>query len=316
MNTQISPLVLEAARATMLKISPNVLHKDPNLTIFTIPVEGVELVEQQLDAFLGKYTFRSWYEQRPDGAWHPCIWWHHRKDADFPIDEEFHTDLLTLEFTGEISLDFETEEPDEDHGDKVPAAKITSIRLKPTAGGVTLLSFHLQVRPGLGKDNLLLQEHQYRPVMITLGETTIAPKKGKQQSLPLGPPSSSSSTPSETQSATESESATRADAGSPNPDGVTSGDPQQAGVCTTVEQNAPAPPVPSEAPATQSTPAGSAGAPADIGMDPDLEAQVSAFEDKAREDLKAFQERNSRGVVDGRSERVKHQDAQKRRGTH
>ncbi|HEY6925971.1 MAG TPA: hypothetical protein VI653_20995 [Steroidobacteraceae bacterium] len=297
MQTQISPLVLEAARGVMTKISLNVLHKDPKLSIFTIPVEGVELVEQQLDAFLGKYTFRSWYEQRPDGAWHPCGWWHHRKDSDFPIDEEFHTDLLTLEFTGDISLDFETEEPEEDDGDRVPAAKITSIRLKPTAGGVTLLSFHLQVRPGLGKDNLLLQEHQYRPVVITLGETTLAPKKGKQQSLPLGPASSPSSTPSETQSATESESATAEDAEE-----------------STQDQASPESAAHPDPDATNGTPVDPI---TNNQMDPDLEAQVSAFEDQARKDLEAFQERNARGgVLDGRSERIKHQDAQKRRGTH
>lgn len=126
MNTQISPLVLEAARATMLKISPNVLHKDPNLTIFTLPVEGIHLVEQQLDAFLGKYTYRSWYEQRGDGSWHPCSWWNHRKDADFPIDEEFHTDALTLGLSGDEQLEFETEEPEEEGDDRVPAAKISS----------------------------------------------------------------------------------------------------------------------------------------------------------------------------------------------
>jgi hypothetical protein len=271
MNTDLSPLTLENARGTALKLSLNVLHKDPNLTIMTLPVEGIELVQEQLDGFLGKHTFRSWYDQRADGSWHPCAWWHHRDDADYPIDAAFHTDKLTLGLSGEQVLEFERQEPEEEDDDAVPAAKITAIRLKPTPGGVTLLSFHLQVRPGLGKDNLLLQEHQFRPVTITLGETKIAPKKGKQQSLALEP-AKEPTAPIETELTNEQ----RAELA-------------QARQGESTEQ--------SEHPDPDAT-----------NGDPSVD--LARFEEGARAEAERFKQRAS-GVIDGRSERVKHQDETK-----
>lgn len=292
MKTDPSPLTLENARGTTAKISLNVLHKDANLTIFTIPVEGVELVEEQLDSFLGKYTFRSWYEKRKDGSWHPCGWWLHRKDADFPIDEEFHTDSLTLGLSGDQVLEFETQEPEEEDDDKVPAAKITSIRLKPTAGGVTLLSFHLQVRPGLGKDNLLLQEHQFRPVTVTLGETTLAPKKGKQQSLPLEP-GKGNTTPltgehiAATSNGEAQESAPPADEGS------------EGAAETVTDSGTEAHPDPDATNGTADDPA----------------TDLARFEAGATQAAAEFKTLAENGVIDGRSERVRHQDRQRARGS-
>src|SRR5579863_9751469 len=152
-------LKLEDAHATMKKISINVLGKDAENTLFTLPLEGIELSREQLNGILGDRTFEAWYQQKPDGAWHPMDYWRLRKNGDFAADDEFTCDELTITLSGEKEIEFETEEADEEDPDseEVPAAKIHSLVFKPTAGGVTLLSLHMQVRPGMGKDNLALQ---------------------------------------------------------------------------------------------------------------------------------------------------------------
>lgn len=345
MHTDPSPLVLERARGTALKLSLNVLHKDPNLTIMTLPIEGIELVQEQLDAFMGKHTFRSWYDQRADGSWHPCAWWNHRDDADFPIDAAFHTDTLTLGLSGALQLVFERQEPAEEGDDPIPAAKITSIRLKPTPGGVTMLSLHVQVRPGLGKDNLLLQEHQYRPITITLGDTKVAPKKAKQQSLPLEPAKdtnqqegntreeSGHGAPLSAEQIEELQRTRQSDSAGEPPD------EKLAEACrlVIVDQKASISFLQNELligynraarllEAMQvlqivgpTEPNGERAVlvpvgwtpPTEIAMDPELEADMTKFEADARESLAAFADRNNRGVWDGRSERVKHQDEQR-----
>lgn len=182
-----NPLTLDNARGLMRKISINVLNKDANYTLFTIPVEGVPLTAEQLDSFMGEYTFRSWYEQKKDGSWHPMGWWSKRDNGDFQVDERFACELAKVVVSGDQELEFEAQESDEDDDDDAasPAARITNVVLTPKAGGTTLLAFHMQVRPGIGKTNLALQEHQFRHVSITLGESSVVVGKGKQQSLPL-----------------------------------------------------------------------------------------------------------------------------------
>lgn len=307
----VSPLVLDGARAGMRKISINVLNKDAKYTLFTIPIEGIELNEQQLDAFMGPYTFRSWYEQRKDGAWYPNVWWSRRKNADYPIEDEFDCESLTIEVSGEEELEFESEESDEDDDEMRPGARITCVVLKPTAGGITLLSFHMQVRPGIGHANLVLQEHMYRSVLLTLGETSIAAKKGgKQQSLPLG--GKGSGTGNSKPAAQGAEVTPQTDLALDTAIGRPPAFESKGGEAIDDELRGRHPEGSGEVMGADAHPdPTNTELSAENGMDADLAADLQRFEDDARRNLEDFTSVSTRGVIDGRSERVKHQDAQR-----
>ncbi len=181
-------LDLDGAAAMMRKISINVLNKDSEQTLFTCPVEGIELPEKPLDALMGYGTFRSWYNQGADKIWRPMPWWEKRNKGDFQVEDEFVCEGVIIRVAGGKELEFENYEPEDEDDEKDtarPAARITNIILKPTPGGITLLSLHLQVRPGIGKTNLALQEHQFRHIHLTLTETKLDEKEGRQQPLPL-----------------------------------------------------------------------------------------------------------------------------------
>lgn len=186
-------LVLERAGGRMRKISINVLNEDSKYTLFTFPVTDIGLQAEQLDAMLGFGTFRSWYNQRSDGVWEPMTFWQHRKNGDYPVTDEFRCEKAIIVVSGDQELVFEPPERDEDEDDadeedKVPAAKISDVVFKPTVGGITLLSFHVQVRPGVGtQKNQLLQEHMYRAILVSLLDTKAIERKARenQQQFPF-----------------------------------------------------------------------------------------------------------------------------------
>jgi hypothetical protein len=183
----MSQPTVENANALLKKISINVLGQDAEQTRFTLPLEGILLTKDQLDAYLGKGTFASWFNHRRDGADVPMDWIARLPKGEIALAEEFEAEGVEIIVPGKKPIVFETVEADEDDDEAVdqPAGRITNIVLKPTAGGMTLMSFHLQVSPGLGDDNLTLQEHQYRRVTLTLGDLTLSERKGRQQALPL-----------------------------------------------------------------------------------------------------------------------------------
>ncbi len=183
-------LQLEKAPGFLRKISINVLNKDAAFTLFTLPIEGIPLSPEQLDAFMGEFTYRSWYEQRKDGSWHPMPWFALLEDQSLALDTKFACKSATLRIERsdylfeEYSAD-EDAEDDDDGDDMRPAARISSIKLKPTPGGTTMASFHMQVRPTNRKSREALLEHMYRHIEVTFGETSVVAKKAKQQSLAL-----------------------------------------------------------------------------------------------------------------------------------
>jgi hypothetical protein len=181
----MSVLKCENAQAFTRKISINVLGKDPENTLFTIPLEGIALNREELNAYMGERTFESWFDKRKDGTWVPMDWISRLPEGSITLDEKFETDGVEIIVSGKKELVFEPTEPDDDDDAPEPAARIGQIVLTPKVGGITLLAFHLQVRPGLGKENLLLQQHQYRHVTLTLGNLEQIKRKGRQQDLAL-----------------------------------------------------------------------------------------------------------------------------------
>lgn len=185
----MTQIAFDAAAAVMRKISINVLGKDAENTLFTLPLEGIELSREELNALLGDRTFEAWYKQNKDKSYHPMDYWRERKNGDFESDAVFKCETCIIEVSGGKKIEFEMLKADENDPDseEVPAAKAHSLVFKPMPGGITLLSLHLQVRPGVGKDNLALQNHQYRPVKVSLaGERKAGKADGAQGSLALG----------------------------------------------------------------------------------------------------------------------------------
>jgi hypothetical protein len=183
-------LKLEKAPGFLRKISINVINKDAAYTLFTLPIEGIPMSEAQLDEFMGEYTFRSWYEQRKDQSWHPMPWWSKRDKGNFELDAGFVCKAVTVTIEGtdyrfdEYCIDEESDEDEEDE-DMRPAGRISSVKLTPTPGGTTQLSFHLQVRALAGKARDQLLDHMYRHIAVTFDDASVAAKKVKQQALPL-----------------------------------------------------------------------------------------------------------------------------------
>lgn len=189
-------LQLEKAPGFLRKISINVLNKDAAYTLFTLPIEGVPLSREQLNAWLGPYTFESWYEQRPDSAWHPMPWFSLLEDCGIALDTKFacKAAVLTIGRSDyrfeEYSADEDADEDDEEGDDLRPGARISTLKLKPTPGGTTMLSFHMQVRPTNRASREALLEHMYRHLAITFLETSIVARKQRQEVLALESPAS------------------------------------------------------------------------------------------------------------------------------
>ncbi|MGH8259392.1 MAG: hypothetical protein ACREUG_06840 [Steroidobacteraceae bacterium] len=189
MTKSAAPFSLDNAHALLRKISINVLDQNADATLFTLPLEGIPLSREQLNAYVGPYTFESWFNQdAKTKLWSPMPWVGRLPKGEIALEDEFESDGAEIIVSGNKTLVFEADEETDAEEDGEPSApvRVTAIRLKPQVGGITLMSLHLQVRPGLGTKNLALQEHQYRTVSVTLGNTALIERKGKQQALNFG----------------------------------------------------------------------------------------------------------------------------------
>lgn len=191
MSLKKQTLKLKSAIASALKISLNVIAKDPANTIFTVPVEGIELGRKALNDYMGDGTFESWYEEHEDG-FKPRTWVERLPKGEIKLDEEFDAESCVITPPSGQPLNFDAEQLDKDdpeNEDKTPApgARITTIVLKPTSGGITKLACHMQVRPGLGAKNTTLQKCQFQKIGITLARVKLSERKARQQELPLAP---------------------------------------------------------------------------------------------------------------------------------
>jgi hypothetical protein len=176
------------------KISNNLeRHGDDYVTAFTIPVTELMLTKAELNAFMrDKYCHQSWYDTtKGNQAAEPMPWW---GGESFYVSEAFEADKGSIIVSGDRELEFESEgDPKEDT--YKPAIVVSKIVLTPRTGGLTEFNGSIYVRPGIGKTNLALQDHQHREVKLTLIDGRVAEREKRQPQLPMGePPADSSST--------------------------------------------------------------------------------------------------------------------------
>jgi hypothetical protein len=169
-------LKLEKVICRLGKISNNLeKHGDEDVTEFNIPISGVLLTAKQLNDFMDDpHCDRAWFNTK-GSLKEPMPWW---QRGEFSVSESLEAEACTIIVSGDQEIEFEAE-------GKLPGCKISRITLAPQVGGMTEVCFQLQVRPGIGRENLLLQEHQNREVRLTIAKSRVALKRGKQQNLAL-----------------------------------------------------------------------------------------------------------------------------------
>lgn len=154
------------------KISNNLeLHGDEEVTAFQIPVEGVMLDAKELCALLeDKFAHQLIFNDKR-GLKEPTDAL--RKLDALKLKDNFEGATVIMTLTGDRELEFDE-------------CNLKELTLEPQVGGLTALAFKVYLRPGIGANNLLLQEHQHREVKLTITNATVAMKaKSRQQDLPL-----------------------------------------------------------------------------------------------------------------------------------
>lgn len=185
---QAKALNVEDKTCRLGKYSNNTeFHGDDWDGAWTFKLTGLMLTKDELNAFLAdKHAHASWFDS-VKGVHQPMPWWH---SEIFYVSDSFEIEQLAIVVSGQRKLEFEGQEPDADEQDDVgrPAAVLSKITLKPQYGGMTELCGHLTLRPGFGKENIILQQHQHREVKVTMLDGAVREKSSKQDSLPLAPP--------------------------------------------------------------------------------------------------------------------------------
>ncbi|MGH8266228.1 MAG: hypothetical protein ACRETS_02795 [Steroidobacteraceae bacterium] len=170
--------------AKLGKIANNL--ENPNadpVTGFTLPLEFA-VDRKQLNALMGEDFDRAVYgvdgepvlPRAGDETDHPDLLAPvdgFRRCAALQLKDAYEDVEAHLAFTGDRHLTYS-------------GCKVSDITLSFEVGGVTRIGLHLYVHPGIGHENLLLQEHQKREVGVELSGGKLATKSDKrQQNLPL-----------------------------------------------------------------------------------------------------------------------------------
>lgn len=277
-NTKTGAFALVDEHARMGKIGNNLeRHGDTDEMLgWTLPITAM-LPAEQIDALKGEYFHRSLYNINKN-PWEVVEGF---KDCA-PLEDErtFEGVKASLQFTiAQRELEFE-------------GCRVTKIFYEAQLGGLTKTWFHLYVHPEIGEETSLLLEHQNGEVSITLADGKLALKKNpKQQSLPLDPPRSDAPPASSSSDQVMPESDGALDAASD----------QVAGADVHAD--------PSETNGTTADPSAVQTSAAAVDPAEDL----ARFEAGATQKAAEFKQLAERGVLDGRSERVRHQDAQRSR---
>lgn len=186
-------LKLEGKTCRLGKVSNNLERQGSNyVTGFTIPFSDLMLTKAELNTLMrDKDCHASWFNTGGAGkAIEPMPWW---GGVPFYLDETFEADKAMIVVSGDKELEFESSgDPKED--DYRPAVIVSKLTLRPQVGGMTELRGSVYLRPGIGRTNLALQDHQHREVKISL-QAKVAEKDSAQPQLPLNEGSDSATTP-------------------------------------------------------------------------------------------------------------------------
>lgn len=176
-------LKLEGKTCRLGKISNNLERAGEDyITGFTIPFSDLMLTKAELNTLMrDKDCHASWFNAASGGkAVEPMPWW---GGVPFYLDETFEADKAMVTVSGDNDLEFEAKgDPKED--DYRPASIISKLTLRPQVGGMTEVRGSIYLRPGIGKTNLALQNHQHREVKLTL-QAKVQEADKRQPQLPL-----------------------------------------------------------------------------------------------------------------------------------
>lgn len=148
------------------KLSNNLeKHGDQEITSFALPFASVMIDEATANAIAGDpYFTRSIFNDNK-GFLEPCTWV--RESIRFP--EKYDSAVASITLPSDEILTFED-------------CRIGAIEIMPTAGGLCELKFQLQVAPGIGRENLLLQEYQHsKSIKLEIADAKVALKKKSGQ---------------------------------------------------------------------------------------------------------------------------------------
>jgi len=181
-------LALTDEHARMGKISNNLEthgEAESKITGFTLPLE-MRISRYQLVTLMG-------------AEFDAAVWENDERTIDDAVPWARRCSPLAL--TDEVYVGVESElvlaGPTPGHELKFLDCRVSKLELVGfDQGDYTRVKCHLYVRPGIGHDNLLLQEYQEHEiaVQITSGKLRVKADKAQQQ-LPLTEPSASSAAP-------------------------------------------------------------------------------------------------------------------------
>lgn len=170
------------------KISNNVI-KALDATEFTIPLSGIFLSREQLEALTGDTKiWNCWYAVKAGAPIQPHAWWGLSKGV-YHIEDEFSAKSLIILTAAGAKLEFvdDGENADDEDSESKPPLRIANLRLVPRVNGYTELLGSLHVRPGRGTENLVLQSQQYKQVKLSISGTKVLAKDEKQEEFPFHP---------------------------------------------------------------------------------------------------------------------------------
>lgn len=145
---------------------------------FQAPFEA-ELTQEQLDALMGKYFWRSLYVI--NGADPPTPVEGFKRCAPLALADHYEECDVALLLSGDRMVQFGN-------------CKVKNLTLQPQHGGLTTLRMQIYMDVGIGPENLLMQEHQHREVGLEVcGKLALKASHRSQQQLPLGDPPASQS---------------------------------------------------------------------------------------------------------------------------
>lgn len=161
-------MFIDKAQCQMGKYSNNLeKHGEEDVLAWTIPIVGVLLYAHQLEVLLhDSHGSEAFFVRAKDDLLEARPWTTY---AD-PVSLTEAYDGVAVEMKlGEEVISFER-------------CRIKDLTLgRFFQGGVTQVDFKLQIAPGLDRVNLLMQEYQNKPVVLTIESAKVAAKKKLKQ---------------------------------------------------------------------------------------------------------------------------------------